>query len=92
MEKLTIIWSSNAWSQLQFWKQHNLKITKRIQVLINNIEQTPYYGIGKPEALKHKLNGSWSRRIDQEHRLIYSFNQDINTIEIKSCKGHYKKE
>ncbi|WP_342260424.1 Txe/YoeB family addiction module toxin [Candidatus Tisiphia endosymbiont of Metellina segmentata] len=53
---------------MQFWKQHNLKITKRIQVLINNIEQIPYYGKGKPEALKHKLNVSWSRRIDQEHR------------------------
>ncbi|WP_341754782.1 Txe/YoeB family addiction module toxin [Candidatus Tisiphia endosymbiont of Dioctria rufipes] len=74
---------------LQFWDQHNPKIIKRIQTLINNIKQTPCLGIGKPKLLKHKLSDSWSRRIDQEHRLVYSFNQNTNTIEIKSCKGHY---
>jgi len=86
---LNIIWSSNSLLQIQFWEKDNPRIKKRIQALISSIEQTPYFGIGKPEALKHELVGSWSRRIDQEHRLVYSFDATTNTIEIKSCKGHY---
>lgn len=86
---MNIIWLDKATKDIKFWEKHNHKIVKRIQCLIDNIEQTPLSGIGKPEALKHELSGLWSRRIDQTHRLIYRYDQQINLIEIISCKGHY---
>ncbi|MCC8406509.1 MAG: Txe/YoeB family addiction module toxin [Rickettsia endosymbiont of Sceptobius lativentris] len=86
---MKVIWSNKALEQLRFWKRTNPKVTKRIQILIDNIVSTPYDGKGKPKPLKYKLNGSWSRRIDQEHRLVYSVNLEIQLIEIESCKGHY---
>jgi toxin YoeB len=56
------------------------------------IQENPFEGIGKPEALKHDLSGSWSRRINQEHRIIYEITRDgvVNILEIQSLKGHYK--
>ncbi|MCC8461833.1 MAG: Txe/YoeB family addiction module toxin [Rickettsia endosymbiont of Ecitomorpha arachnoides] len=61
---MKVIWSNKALEQLRFWKRTNPKVTKRIQILIDNIVSTPYDGKGKPEPLKYKLNASWSRRID----------------------------
>ncbi|WP_425363414.1 Txe/YoeB family addiction module toxin [Candidatus Tisiphia endosymbiont of Hybos culiciformis] len=81
--------SNEALEQRRFWQCTNPKIDKRIQKLLDNILLTPYDGIGKPEPLKHKLSGFWSRRIDHEHRLIYSFNDETQIIQIESCKGHY---
>ncbi len=86
---MQVTWSDEALEQLQFWKRTNPKMSKRIRILINNIILTPYSGIGKPEPLKYELSGFWSRRIDQEHRLIYFVNEKNQTIEIESCKGHY---
>ena len=86
---LNLIWSDEAIKHLEFFKRDNPKLGNRIQQLIQNIQQTPYAGIGKPEPLKHRMTGLWSRRIDQKHRLIYSVNQTMNIIEIVSCKGHY---
>lgn len=86
---IVICWSNEALEQRRFWQQTNPRIDKRIQKLLDNILLTPYDGIGKPEPLKHKLNGFWSRRIDHEHRLIYSFNEEMKIIQIESCKGHY---
>lgn len=86
---MNINWSKNADKQLAIWKKENPRIEKRIQLLIDNIKQTPYEGIGKPEALKHELVGYWSRRIDEEHRLVYCYNEQADTLEIISCKGHY---
>ncbi|WP_250311725.1 Txe/YoeB family addiction module toxin [Rickettsia endosymbiont of Oedothorax gibbosus] len=84
-----IYWSNEALEQRQFWKHTDTKIDKRIQKLLDNILLTPYDGIGKPEPLKHKLSGFWSRRIDQKHRLVYFFNEETKIIQIESCKGHY---
>lgn len=84
-----VYWSEKALQDKAFWSAHNPKIVKRIEDLICNIKETPHAGIGKPEQLKHKLSGLWSRRIDSEHRLIYAVQE--NSIEIKSCKGHYKR-
>ncbi len=86
---MEIIWSNQALAQIQFWEKTNPKIKKRIDSMLDNMQQTPYVGIGKPEALKHELTGLWSRRIDREHRLIYSYNQETNMLKIESCKGHY---
>ena len=71
------------------WSIINKNIFKKIAELIKEIGREPFQGKGKPEALKHQLKGSWSRRINDEHRLIYFVNEQ-NDIEIVSCKGHYE--
>ena len=86
---MDITWANKALKDKKFWEKHNPKVEKRIMDLIESIKQTLYFGIGKPEALKHNLSSLWSRRIDKEHRLIYKYDEKIKSIEIKSCKGHY---
>lgn len=64
----------------------------KISALIEDIQLHPFEGIGKPEALKHNLSGKWSRRINQEHRIIYEIteNNTIEILDILSLKGHYE--
>ncbi len=77
-----------ALDDLEFWKKSgNKAIQKKIEELILAIKKSPYTGIGKPEALKYSLSGKWSRRINDEHRIIYSVYEDL--IFIYSLKGHY---
>jgi len=74
---------------IKFWKKSgNKAIQKKIQQLILAILEDPYDGIGKPEALKHEFSGKWSRRINEEHRIIYEVIEDA--LYIYSLKGHYK--
>lgn len=68
-------------------KSDNKAILKKLYALLNELIDSPYEGTGKPEALKHKLSGLWSRRINKEHRLIYEVVDDVITI--FSVKGHY---
>lgn len=82
-----ILFENAASEGLFYWAAYNLKMLKRIIQLIENIRKTPFTGIGKPEPLKHQLKGFWSRRINDEHRLIYKVTQDL--IIIVSCKFHY---
>lgn len=85
---MEIIFLPAAIEDLKFWKKSGNKIIQnKISKLIIAIQENPFEGIGKPEALKHNLTGSWSRRINQEHRLIYTVKE--NSIEIESIKGHY---
>lgn len=72
-----------------FKKVNNPIILKKIRQLLEVIPETPYSGIGKPEPLKHNLSGLWSRRINQEHRLVYEVIESDNVILIHSLKGHY---
>ncbi len=65
------------------------KIYRKIVDLIQECRRDPFKGSGKPEALKHSFRGCWSRRIDQEHRLVYMVRE--NCVEIISCKYHYPK-
>lgn len=89
---MKVILSKKAEDDFAYWtKTGNKIILKKIGYLIEAIQENPYTGIGKPEALKHELSGKWSRRIDKEHRLVYEI-IDENTIEILSIislKGHY---
>lgn len=78
--------SSGGFSILE--KNTILKKYERIKLLIKNIQEAPVTGIGKPEPLKHILSGLWSRRINHEHRLIYSVN--TKQIIIYNCRFHYK--
>ncbi len=86
---MEIIYSDEAQQDIQFWRKSGNKIIqKKIQQLLVAIEENPFLGIGKPEPLKHNLTGLWSRRINQEHRIIYRILED-KTIMIYSLKGHY---
>jgi len=79
--------SSNGWEDYLCWQTNDHKILKRINLLIKVVERDPFTGIVKPEPLKHQLSGFWSRRIDQQHRLVYSFHDDI--IHFAQCRDHY---
>jgi len=65
----------------------NIKLAKKVFELIESIEQSPFDGLGKPEPLKQQLKGKWSRRISDEHRLVYEVTND--EIVVFSCYGHY---
>ena len=77
----------SAFEDLAWWIQQDRKQALRIIKLIKEIQRTPFEGTGKPEALKHELAGCWSRRIDQEHRLVYEVKED--KIRILACRYHY---
>jgi toxin YoeB len=85
---MEVAYTKKAKDDIAFWKTSgNKKIQTKISELITSITQTPFEGIGKPEPLKHNLAGSWSRRINQEHRIVYEVTD--NKILIHSLKGHY---
>ena len=85
---MEVILLPGALSDLAFWKQSGNKIIlKRIRQLLESIEQDAHAGIGKPEALKYELAGAWSRRVNQEHRLVYKVEE--NKIIVFSLRYHY---
>ena len=76
-----------AFEDLAWWVQNDRNKALRIITLIREVQRDPFQGIGKPEPLKHELKGCWSRRIDQEHRLIYQVKDE--RIRILACRYHY---
>lgn len=85
---MEIVFSPESLEDLRFWKQSgNLKIQARIEKLLESVIKSPYEGIGKPEALKHNWAGYWSRRINQEHRMIYKWENE--KIIIAQLRNHY---
>lgn len=80
-------WTDQAWSDYIVWSQSDRKIFKRINQLIEDIDRNRYEGIGKPESLKYAYSGYWSRRITEEHRLVYKITD--NEIIIAQCRTHY---
>lgn len=90
---MEIIFSAKAKKDLEFWsKSGNKIILKKISELLRAIQENPFEGIGKPEPLKYNLSGVWSRRINQEHRIIYEIIDEntVNILSIISLKGHYE--
>jgi toxin YoeB len=81
------IFVDESWEDYQYWIRTDKKILARINDLIKDISRNPYTGIGKPEPLKYKYKGYWSRRITDEHRLIYQVKND--EIFILKCRFHY---
>ena len=77
-----------AWDDYLYWQQNDKSILRKINQLIRDIARDPFAGIGKPEPLKLNLSGFWSRRITEEHRIVYKI-QDGETI-IVQCRGHYE--
>ena len=88
MKKFNVDFTKEAWKEYQFFLKNDKRLAERIYNLIESISIDPFNGIGKPEPLKYKYSGFWSRRIDYENRLIYRPIDD-ETIEIVRCKGHY---
>jgi toxin YoeB len=84
---MEVIYSSVAEEDRAYWKKNHPKIFQRIEDLIANIRATPFTGLGKPERLKFKKSGYWSRRINQEHRLVYKVVD--KRIYIAQCRYHY---
>ena len=76
-----------SWDDYLYWQKNDKKKVKKINDLLNDISRSPFEGLGKPEPLKHKYSGFWSRRIDDEHRLIYKYEND--EIQILKCRHHY---
>lgn len=77
----------DAWDDYIHWQTADKRMLKKINSLIKECARTPTTGTGKPEALKHQLAGWWSRRIDEEHRLVYRVIED--RLEIAQCRNHY---
>ncbi len=89
---MEVIYSPRAIEDLKYWKKSgNKSVQNKITKLINAIQENPYEGIGKPEPLKYNLSGAWSRRITQEHRLVYEINDQnqLIALNVLSLKGHY---
>ena len=87
---MRIIFSKNAWENYISWRTEDKKILKKINSLIKEIQRSSYEGMGKPEPLKFDLAGLWSRRIDLEHRLVYSIEDD--DLLIYACRYNYDKK
>lgn len=81
------IFVDESWEDYLYWQKHDKKKLKRINELLKDIARHPFEGIGKPEPLKHKYAGFWSRRIDHEHRIIYQVKDEA--ILIAKCRFHY---
>ncbi len=86
---MRIVFHPRAWEDYSYWQQHDRKLLKRINDLIKDIQRTPYEGIGKPEPLRFEFTGCWSRRVNEEHRLIYRVEGE--GLHILACRYHYSK-
>ena len=84
---MKVTFSSQAWEDYLYWQQTDHKLLKRINALIKEISRTPFEGTGKPEHLRHALAGYWSRRITDEHRLVYKMQDDA--VLIAQARFHY---
>jgi toxin YoeB len=84
---MILIFADESWEDYLYWQKTDRKILDRINNLVRDISRNPYIGLGKPESLKYKYQGYWSRRITEEHRLIYRVVND--EIHIAKCRFHY---
>lgn len=84
---MRFIFVEDSWEDYLYWQKTDKKLLSKINDLLKDISRTPFSRIGKPEPLKHKYKGYWSRRINDEHRLIYKIQDD--EIIIAKCRFHY---
>ena len=85
---MDLVFQTNGWEDYIYWQQQDKKILWRINDLIKDCLRSPFKGIGKPEPLRGDLSGCWSRRITEEHRLVYAVRE--NRLHILQCRFHYK--
>ncbi len=84
---MKLIFSEQAWEDYLYWQKTNMRMVKKINGLIKEISRTPYQGKGKPEPLKYALTGYWSRRINDEQRIVYKVTNDAELI--AQLRYHY---
>lgn len=84
---MNLIFSDQAWEDYLHWQEVDRKTLRRMHELLRDIKRNPHTGIGKPEPLRHALAGWWSRRIDQEHRVVYRVTE--RGIELAQLRYHY---
>jgi len=84
---MKLIFADDAWEDYLYWQKHDKQMVERINKLIKEIQREPFTGIGKPEALKHALAGFWSRRITDEHRMVYRV--EDSALLIAQLRFHY---
>lgn len=84
---MRLIFSDEAWEDYLYWQQQDKRMVERINKLIKEVQREPFAGIGKPEPLKHALAGYWSRRITDEHRMVYKI--DGESVLIAQLRYHY---
>jgi len=84
---MRLIFADEAWDDYLYWQKNDKQMVERINKLIKEIQREPFTGIGKPEALKHALAGYWSRRITDEHRIVYRI--DDSALLIAQLRFHY---
>ena len=85
---MNLLFSTHAWEDYVYWQQTDKKVLRKVNELLKEISRNPFAGIGKPEPLRHTLAGYWSRRITDEHRLVYKVEGD--TIKIAQLRYHYE--
>ena len=85
---MELVWQTNAWEDYLYWQKTDIDILSRINDLIKDCLRSPFKGMGKPEPLKGNYTGCWSRRINDEHRLVYKASAD--KLHILQCRFHYK--
>ncbi len=86
---MDLVWQTQAWEDYLYWQEQDWKVLLRINELIKDCLRTPFKGIGKPEPLKGNYAGYWSRRITDEHRLVYKVKE--NRLHILQCRFHYQR-
>lgn len=84
---MIITFTEIGWEDYLYWQKTDKRILKKLNSLIKEIQRTPFEGSGRPEQLKYDLAGYWSRRIDQEHRVVYQAEE--NEVKIYACRYHY---
>ena len=84
---MRLIFAEKAWEDYLYWQKTDKKMLNRVNALIKDIKRDPFDGIGKPEPLKHALSGYWSRRINDEHRIVYKTYQD--SLLVAQLRYHY---
>ena len=85
---MDLVFAPEAWEDYLYWQRSDARVISRINLLLKEIVRNPYAGIGKPEPLKHALQGYWSRRITSEHRIVYK--KAVNQILIAQWRYHYR--
>jgi toxin YoeB len=84
---MRLLFTEHAWADYLYWQEQDAKLLQRINALLSECGRSPFSGIGKPEPLRGDLAGWWSRRINDEHRLVYRVKDD--QLEIVQCRYHY---
>lgn len=84
---MKLIFADEAWDDYLYWQKHDRRMVERINKLIQETQREPFLGVGKPEPLKHALSGFWSRRITDEHRMVYKVEDDA--LLLAQLRYHY---